>query len=301
MKKLLLLLCAGSISLASFAQSSIRLNHYWENPYYVTPAYINTQYPAVFSIAGRKQWVNFNGAPTTFIASANYYNEDWKSQFGLKIVQDQIGFTTTSHLSLSYTYAVLLNETWRLQFGVAGVYQRLSYDASKMVLEDNTDNEAYNNLLPENRFNSDLGVELASRSFRFGVASQNFASLFNKTNQYLCSTNYAYGTYRTFSEDPVDVGVGACGIQYNNTLTGEFNATAYFKTDRDEPDKFQVGAFYRTPGELGAIVGVNITKALSVFYSYDYNTTNIKNHSQGTHEIMIVYKLKKGPVCYSCF
>ncbi len=300
MKKILQLISFSFISLSCMAQSNIRLNHYWENPYYITPAYINTQYPAVFSMAGRKQWVTFDGAPTTFIATANLYSEEMHSQFGAKIFQDQIGYTSTTNLSLSYTYAATLSEIWRLQLGVAGVYQRLSYDASKIILDNNSDNEAFNNLQPETYFNTDIGAELASRSLRIGIASQNFASLFNKNNA-LVNTNFLYGAFRTFTENPVDFGVGVCGIQYSRMIQTEFNATAYFKTTKDEPDKFQVGAFYRTPGQLGAIAGVNISKALSVFYSYEYSMNSIKHHSLGSHEIMIVYKLKKGPVCYSCF
>jgi type IX secretion system PorP/SprF family membrane protein len=300
MKKALFLILLCTIYLSVMAQSNIRLNHYWENPYYITPASINNQYIAIFSMASRKQWVNFEGAPVTLLATATTYIEDWHTQLGLKIFEDKIGYTSTTNASLSFAYAVTLNDTWRLHLGIAGSYQNLSFDISQIVLTTPEDIEAYRNLTPEKDFNSDFGVELASKSFRFGAASQNIVSLFDKKNKQQVNTNFLYAAYRSYTEDPIDFGIGTCGIQYSNMFQMECYASAYFKAGQTY-DKFQIGAFYRTPSEMGIILGINFSKSLSLSYSYDYNTSAVKRSSIGTHELMLTYRINKGVECHSCF
>ena len=80
----------SAMCLAGFAQTNIRLNHYWENPYTVTPAFISNLGVAEFSAAARKQWVNFDGAPTSLYLTASTYLEDWHTQLGVKAFADKI-------------------------------------------------------------------------------------------------------------------------------------------------------------------------------------------------------------------
>ena len=53
-------------SIAGNAQYNIRINNILDNSYYINPAVVNDEYQSVLSIAARKQWIGFPGAPSTY-------------------------------------------------------------------------------------------------------------------------------------------------------------------------------------------------------------------------------------------
>jgi len=300
MKKTIFLIAFNVICLLGLAQSNIRLNNFWEYTNYINPAYINEDYFAEFSTAARKQWLNLPGSPTTFYASGTTYIEKWHTQFGLKLTQDKIGFTSTSDIDLSYAYALKINREWRLHLGLAVSYQMLSYDLTEMNLPTIIyDPAAYEGLLSENNFNSDLGIELTNKSWKFGASSQNVFSLLSKINKQYTNTNFLYAMYHQNTEELINLGFGVCGIQYGNLYQMEFNMTSYFKLSKDQ-DQFHVGMFYRTRNEIGAILGLNLSNLIGLSYSYDFILGGISRSSIGTHELILSYKLNKIIKCLNC-
>lgn len=274
------------------AQSNVRLNNYWDNTYYVNPSSINDQYKAVFSVAARKQWLGFPGAPTTFFATATTYLNKINTQYGLKVYSDQIGYNTITNASLSYAYSINLDKDWQLNLGLSGSFQCLSYDRSQVSTMTNDDPALYENLLQENNYNCDVGAELIGNSWKIGVSGQNLFSLFFEENKLQENANYAYAMYHKRTKNPVGVQFGLCAIQNNKVLQMEGNITTYFKLN-DEPDALQIGVFYRTRNEMGVIFGCNLNESLHLSYSYDFNVSGISRYSVGTHELMLIYKLNK--------
>jgi type IX secretion system PorP/SprF family membrane protein len=309
-RKIVIMLVLSVMCLSGFSQSNIRPTHYWENPYTVTPAYIDENSTAEFSIITRNQWVGFDGAPVTYFGTATRYFSKYRMQLGLKAFSDKIGYTAANNISLSYSYLVKLNEDWRMNLGIAPSYQNTNYDISKIVLENLNDPDVYNGLNSENRFNFDFGVEFVKKSennlLRFGVAGQNLYSIFfNKTDIYNKSfknnANFAYAVYRSCSKSDFDFSVGATGIMYSkelklNLYQAELYGAIIYK--KEECDKAKLGVFYRTPKEVGPIFTVFIKDNFSFSYSYDYNFSSIGHHSTGTHELMLRYRMGKAKPCF---
>ena len=286
-------LCWGN----AFSQSNIRISNFWENPYTLNPAAINNRDLAEFSLTGRKQWVNVEGAPSTFLATATTYLERFHTQLGLKIIQDNIGFTSDSHYHLSYGYDVKLNDDWHMGLGLSGSYDRFSYDVSKLNLEESSDPNAYQSLMDEKYYNADFGVEFKSNSYRIGAVSQRLFS--GAASSYQPNTNIFYLKYRNFRPDPVNWGFGVAGFQYARLYQMEFSVQSYFSAFRlaEQSDQFHISAFYRTPGEVGAIFGINLTRSLYVSYGYDWNNSAIGYRSRGTHELMLIYRIPNDKRC----
>lgn len=305
MKYIIVLLFGCVACFQAHSQSNIRINQYWDNPFYITPAAINNQYLAVFSMAARKQWLNFDGAPSTFFLTGSTYVDQWRTQFGIKLYSDNIGYTSTTNISLTYGYAVMLNEDWRLNLGLAGDFTNMDYDYSKAVLAEQNDPDVLLQLVRKSGFNTDFGFEFASKGIQIGAASQNFFTMMQSSKQQLQpNTNFLYGSYRQYTEGMFDYRVGACGIQYGNMYQCELFANTYYKNfteSNSEDDILQAGVMFRYPSELGIVVGVNLTPNWTVSYSYDYNTSSISRYAIGTHEITITYRIDKKPGCYSCF
>jgi len=306
MKKAIFVVMFNLMSLLVVGQSNIRLNNYWGNAHYINPASIYDKYQAVFSMAARKQWVGVTGAPMTFFASGSTYIENLNTQLGLIAIQDKIGYTSVTNLDLTYAYAIKLEHDWQFHFGMGLTYQSLSYDISKVDLSSGYDPQAYQNLLSEDNFNSDLGIEVSNPSFRIGLSSQNIFSVFSTDRKYQTNTNFLYTRFRQPVSNSLSLGFGVCGIQYSNMYQAEFNLTSYFKVAErtglsETPDLFDVGLFYRTKSEIGLIFGFDLSEAIHLSYSYDYNVSGINRSSIGTNELMITYNLSRRPVCHSCW
>lgn len=297
MKKALFLLLFGVESLLLGAQSNIRLNNYWENTHYINPASTNEDYLGVYSAAIRQQWAGFFGAPKTLFASATLYNEKKHAQFGLNIFQDKTGYTSTYDINFSYSYSIHFNYDWQLHLGLGLAYQGLSYDISKVDLSTEADPLVYESLLIHNNFNADLGAEITNKDWRFGISGQHIFSLFSDINKQFVNTNFLYAMYRSHNHDLVDFGGGVCGIEYAKFLQMEMNVMSYFKSEKQK-DLFNIGIIYRTKFDIGALFGVDLGNNLHLSYCFDYDVGGISQSSYGTHEFMLIWRLKKNEICH---
>lgn len=296
MRILLMIIMSCACALVQ-AQSHTRINNYWDNPYYVNPASINYDFTSVFTLSGRSQWIKFPGSPKSAFASGTMMFDNLHVQLGLKAYQDQIGYTKTTFVSGSYTYALPVNQTWRLNMGIAPSFQSLGYDLSLVNSENTSDNTVFEETTRENTLNTDLGVEFTNQVFRFGISSLNIFSLFFNKDKHQVNTNFAYAIYRTYGNVAINYGGGISLIQYRSIFQPEVMVNTYFKSRREE-DLFQLGIFYRPTSEMGAILGFNISPSLQISYSYDFNVGGISRSSIGTHELMIVYRINRCPTCY---
>jgi len=294
------------------AQSYIQLNNFWENTYFINPAAINDMYLAEFKMAARQQWYALDGAPTTYFGSATIYDNKMNTQYGIKLLQDKIGYTSVSNVDLTYAYAIQLKWDVKLHFGLAFNYQYFSNDIAK-VITDSSDPSIYAPLMTydiANNFNAGIGGELVSKYWRLGASSQNVASLFRPQRLFL-NTNYLYAMYREYSSRYVNVGFGVCGVQVGRINQLQFSATTYFNSEGDSnpfqpggPIKsrvFQLGLFYRTMSEIGGVFGADLGNNIFLAYSIDYNLGGISRNSFGTHEVMITYRLNRKWQCHNCW
>ena len=305
MKKFPIIITFVFIAFSVIAQSNIRLNNYWGNMHFINPASIYDKYEAVFTIAAREQWYGINGAPTTFLASGSTYLEKYKTQFGLSLLQDKAGYTTTTNVNLSYAYEIPIQEFWQLNLGLAGNYQTQLFDISQIKIIDKDDSFVYPEFLPKRAWNADVGVELSNPYFKIGAVTQNLISTFDSV-QFQPNTNFVYARFYQNSNNIFNLGGGICGIQYANIYQAEFNLTGYFKTRQsygsvNKIDLFDLGVFYRTQSELGLIFGINLSESLRVTYSYDYHFGSIRFNSFGTNELVLTYNLRRRTACKNCW
>lgn len=275
----------------TFAQVDVQLNTYWQNPYYITPAYINDVQSLVFTFSTRKQWVALNGSPTTFYGSVASFIENKNTQIGLRVLQNKFGYTSVTDASAVYAYNLNIGGNWWANLGLSASYQSLDYDLSKITFEGIDEPEVYANLISKRGVNADAGAEVYNSTLRFGIAGKNLVSLFDTTKTIFQNINYVYGIYKQRTKNPVDFGGGIFGIKYGNRYQIEGNVSAYFKLS-GEREIFHAGALYRTPKEIGVILGANITPNLSLSYCYDYNFGFSTHRIGQTHELMLIYKLE---------
>lgn len=302
MKNFTFLILLNLLYLAGFSQSNIRLNNYWENTYYINPASIYSQYQFVASGAARKQWVGFPGAPETehlTFAARLYTNgtqNDQIGQIGLKVYHDLIGYTEFINISPSYSFSFRLNTKWLMNLGAAYKIQNISFDFSKATFES----EEQDHLITTKEtkwsgHNADIGVEFVGNSLLFGAAIQNLMSPFLKDKSLQTNSNFFYGMYRGEIDNYFNLILGVCAINNKNLYQGEFTVSGVIKTKK--LPVFQLGAFYRTKKEIGALMGIDFNEQVRLAFSYDFHVGDISHRSYGTPEVLLIWKFGKIKDC----
>ena len=149
---------------------------YWENPYYINPAFVNTDASAYFSLSARKQWFGLSGSPVTVFGTGTYYWEKYKMQAGIKLLNDKIGYLNSTDLSFSYAYTLRFRGSF-LSVGLSLGYQLQKADRGDVMIEDETDPALDNLLGGKKQWNGGLGVEyIVTPSFRIGLSTQHLFS-----------------------------------------------------------------------------------------------------------------------------
>lgn len=278
---------------------------YWENPYCINPAFVNTGSSAYFSLAARKQWFALSGSPVTAFGTGAFYWEKYKMQVGVKILNDKIGYLNSSDISLSYAHTVSLRNSF-LNMGLSWSYQSQKTNRGEVTIDDWNDPALVNVLEGKRQWNAGLGFEyIADRSFRIGLSTQNMFSFFKKERAIFGGTNYLYGRYRTrilgrlykpttylttASPMTYDIEWGLCLKQYEDDFQVD-GIVSFYLNHNTQKEKFQFSLLGRSTGEFGVLAGVRLISEMKVLCSYDYNFKSLKGDTKGTFEVIITYPL----------
>ena len=286
---------------------------YWENPYYLSPAYVNLDYKGYFSLAARKQWAGLDGSPATFFATGALFWEDYRTQAGMKILEDKIGYLHTLDFSLSYTYSLRLAWNNFLNLGIAASWQTQNIDRSKVVVDNFDDPVFFNEKLKGLKdWNAHLGIEYVyDRSLIVGIASQNMMSFLRDKPHIWAGVNYAYARYRTRSlargfdagryrtrsfSRSYDMEYGVCLKQYEDDFQVDGMISLYVNRENQE-EKFQFSLFGRSVGEIGVLAGFKLVSNLKFLCTYDYNFKAVSDNTYGSFEIMMTYPVQRSRSC----
>jgi type IX secretion system PorP/SprF family membrane protein len=300
MKKTYFLILFNIFSLTGLSQSNIRLNNYWENTYYINPASVYNEYRVVASVAGRKQWISFPGAPDsefiTFAAHIKTHVNKSVSQLGLKAFHDKIGYTDLINISPSYSFLVRLDkDRTRLSFGFAYKFQNITYDMAKATLATADDPAIYRTETRWSAHNADAGIELVTNSLIIGAACQNIMSIFENNEHLQTNSNFLYIMNRYEIDDNFHLLSGICAINNESLYQLEFKTSVLLHSGNNPG--FQIGILYRTIKELGVLFGMDLNSSIRLAFSYDYNIGGIRHSSFGSPELMLIWKFGKVRNC----
>ena len=114
-------------TLSGFAQQDPIFSQYMFNPFVVNPAYAGSRDAVSTVLLYRTQWVGMNGAPTTGSLSMHAPVKATKMAWGVNVMSDQIGPTTTTFVQGTYAYRLRLLGG-KLSMAVRGGYFSSVYD-----------------------------------------------------------------------------------------------------------------------------------------------------------------------------
>ncbi len=258
------------------------------------------------SVIARQQWVGFTGAPQDFILNVNApFNLFGASHgVGLSIYRDTYGFNADIQLQLSYAYRVTVGDG-KLGIGVSGAFLNRAVDGTKWHIPENGTNFwdlSGDNAIPkgkQNEFAFDMGAGLFYRTedLYVGVSSTHlleskFKFPDNNGNEAIDKLTRHYfvtASYNITLANPSFEIIPSVFIASDISVTSlDVNTTLLYNK------KFWGGVTYRPGSAIIGMLGIEILNGLKIGYSYDFPTSKIINHSQGTHEIVLNYCFKIG-------
>jgi type IX secretion system PorP/SprF family membrane protein len=137
MKNLILLLIIITAAATSgLAQQEHQYTQFMYNKLPINPAYAGARGVPFITTIYRNQWMGFDGAPKSVLASFNSPFLTPRVGVGLTISHNQIGLDKDFSGSLAYSYDLIPSEDISLRAGIMGSIRSLSMDFSKAITPD---------------------------------------------------------------------------------------------------------------------------------------------------------------------
>ena len=271
------------------AQQDAQFTQYMYNTININPAYAGSR--GALSVFGlhRTQWVGLEGAPVTNAFSVNS-PIGGNLGLGLSFVNDKIGPVNENNISVDVSYTVRTSERFQLSFGVKGTANLFNLDPMKLNPETPLDPSLIGF---ENEFSPNVGAGIYWHSDRtyLGISVPNFI----ETKQYDDNEvainqerlNYYFIAGHVFDLSP--------SIQFKPALLTKVVTGAPLQLDVSANflinERFTLGGAYRMNAAVSGMAGFQITDGLFIGYSYDMETTKLRNYNSGSHELFLRFEL----------
>jgi type IX secretion system PorP/SprF family membrane protein len=285
---LILCLLILFISGRGFAQQQrlYNYNQYADNLTPVNAAYALLDKAGSVSVLGSKQLVGIDGAPQSFMLTANFPIPSVNASVGFYVLNEKIAVENQTAVNAYFAKAIQLTEqtylSVALNVGVrnyTGNYSQLDpFDTQfSNDIRETKPNLGFSIMLYNNNYYMGLSVpELTIRSL--GTAS-------TEQPTYLRSHYYFTGAYLAEVNDYLKI-KPATLILYTkgSPMIANLSSTAYLK------DQLGLGINYRTDKTTAATLSI-LSKTIRIAYSYQFGTSAMPSGTNTTtHEIGIRYR-----------
>lgn len=280
----------------TYSQQDPLYTQYMYNKLAINPAYAGSH--DLFSVEAhtRIQWVGINGAPRTTSLTLHTPLRNQHVALGLYTYYDRLGPTVDYGVMGNFTYRVIFDHS-KLCFGVNVGFKYYDINFSALEAKDPGDIELVNQVKNKAVPDVDFGIYYYAPHFYVGLSSKHLIQ-----NQMSVSTSPAPDSKSSFSKLKRHFyGITGAAIPLSDnlifmpSLLMKYVEGAPFQIDVNSSflimDILTVGVSFRTNAALAFLVGVNITKKLSVGYSYDIWFNALQGYNKGSHEIRIGYDI----------
>lgn len=306
------------ISLNAAAQQDPQFSQYFMNQAAVNPAYTGLDNALSTTAQFRSQWVGMDGHPVTQNIALHSPVPVLHGGLGINLMNEQAGVLRNTIVALTYSY-ILKTRAGDFSLGISGGAVQVNVDGSRLRAPDGVYTNGINHndfllpIVPVSGLAPDFsaGLFYNGKNFSVGLSANHVipqpvkldaegSSLqFDYERQYYLQMGYMANLSKTFAIRP-SIMVKSGGSR----LQGEADLLAVYK------DFLWFGAGYRgfddqTMDALIGILGISISENLRLGYSYDYNMSSLGSANNGSHELVLNYKinlmkpLKPGKVVYT--
>ncbi|NKI28406.1 type IX secretion system membrane protein PorP/SprF [Arenibacter sp. 6A1] len=294
MKKALLkicgIICVLLSNLSVNAQQYSQYTQYMYNTISFNPAYAGNRGSLTAMAIYRNQWVGLDGAPETLNFSINTPLGVDRVGLGLGVTSDKIGPSSENTISTDFSYTIQLNSNnVKLSFGLKAGINLFEIDTDKLLIYDPNDHDLVNRNVLSPVVGT--GFYLHSNRWYLGFSSPN-----------LLETDHYDDIKVSTAKEKMHVFLTA-GYVFDLNSDLKFKPAVLTKVVAGAPigvdfsanfllqERVTLGAAYRWDAAVSALAGFQINENIMIGYSYDYDTTELSNYNDGSHEIFLRFEL----------
>lgn len=266
------------------AQNYLYSSQYMFNKILLNPGYTGFNEQLEISTQIKKQWVGFEGAPSSQIITAQMPVTGKNVGLGVVMINDKIGVSQHQELSINYAYR-LLTSKGILSFGMNFGYTYASHSYEKLQLSQ-IDDPVFGQGERKYSPNFGFGTYFESELFYAGLSIMHLVnnSTFNAQtidNSLGDKRHYYLNAGYTFAINQVQF-LPSTMIKYTEGSFMEFdiNTNIYFN------DYAGIGITYKSLNAVSMLLALNIQNKMHIAYSYDIATSKIRHVQNGSHEII---------------
>ncbi len=296
MKKIIIVIVILASVFKANSQQDVMVSQYMFNGLFLNPAYAGSHKYFSSTVTYRKQWVNFAGAPTTYLMAVDGPIQKKNMGVGLILSNDKIGVTNQTDIYLNYSYFIKMG-SGRLGFGLKGGVSQYSAKLSDLIVVDANDPRysaaiVKSALIPKFGFGTYYYTKKWFAGFSVpelfaGNQQKDFNITVNNSTQirshYYLTGGYVYKVNSMWNLKPTFL----IKKERAAPLQVDINLTVFYM------DMIALGVTYRTKDAVTVMLVAQINKQFRVGYAYDITTSDIRRYSSGSHEIMLGYSFGK--------
>lgn len=287
------------LSLGSFAQQDAIYSQYMFNPFAINPAYAGSRDATSVILLNRSQWLGISGAPNTQTMAAHFPANKKHIAWGLNFSYDRLGPTSNLLAAGTVAYQLIL-EKGTLNFGLRGGAYNTVMNGQKLKFREEFDNLDHQTKISVISPTFDFGMYYYTDRFYAGISANHltkhplkFDNNLNNTayffkQHFFFMTGYAFELKKNIILKP------SLLVKYteDRPFNVDFNINMLLK------ERFWLGVGLRNLNSLNFLIDFNITDFMRIGYSYDMTMTEIKDYSNGSHEILLGFdfNLRKSTV-----
>jgi type IX secretion system PorP/SprF family membrane protein len=286
--KIVVVLIFGA--LLSIGQQQSLYTNFLLHQYVYNPAFIGTVNGQQINAGYRNQWLGFEGAPKTFLASV-YGNLKKKPDmaFGAMVLSEQTGLMDITSFYGMYSYHLKLNKKAAINFGIGAGAVQYSVKTFNARAYDKDDDYLSAGLLTGFAFDANAGMYYYTKNFFAGISNQHMANgriRWDNSLGKLTPHFYFYSGYNFRLGEKKEWVIQPSALMRTNAPSPyqmEYNLRITYK------ELVWLACNYRERASSSAVAGFVIDKQFTVAYAYDFALSSLTNYSSGTHEIMLSY------------
>ncbi len=278
----------------SYGQQDPDYTQYMFSQQSINPGYVGSWESMGFMALTRKQWVGFDGSPSTQMFAFQTPLSKENIGLGFSILNDKIGLEKRVGIAADYSYRLKMSDEVSLRLGMKVGFTNYNNDLTQYQLDSqgNPDQMFMGEIDQKFMPNVGVGAFLSSKKFYIGLSvpkiikndfknNVNNYSSFAELRHFFLTGAYVFDLSQDIKFKPTFLTKAAIGTPVQVDLSANFLIK----------EKFWLGATYRTGDAAGFIAQWIFDKKLRIGYAIDFTTTKFKNYHDGVHEVMISYEL----------
>ena len=296
MKKIIysLLIAIGFITTVQ-AQSNWHQSLYMEHEAFMNPASMTQKTHLNGALFYKKQWVNIKNSPSFQGFSVVSPIMGLNNYAGLRVTNDVVGINHYTSIEGSYAYRFTFNKKSYLSLGLTAMVYLMQANYSELALQDAND-EVFSEDTPTFvKPNFNFGALYSHPKFYVGFYTSKLLD-----NQINYSSGFQADTQFDLSKIQYNLHAGTT-IKLANGFV--ILPSALFKQVSGAPlqidvttrvqykKKIGIGVGYRSEQIAYGIFELRINDYIKLAYAYDYDFTDLKDFSSGSHEIMLIWDI----------